>query len=54
MKIILFDLGFTARQEDYTRFEPSKSYGGAKTGDPRGNPFDHTQAELVCLTCDPI
>ena len=35
-----------ARQGYFTHFEPSKSEGGAKTGDPREKPPDHPQAEL--------
>ena len=30
-----FNLGFTARQDYFTHFEPSQSFVGAKTGDPR-------------------
>ena len=36
----------TARQDDFTHFEPSQSLGGTKTGDPREKPTDHPQAEL--------
>ena len=32
---ILFHSGFTVRQDYFTDFEPSQSFGGAKTGDPR-------------------
>ena len=39
-------MGFTARQDYFTHFEPSQSPGGAKTGDPRLKPPDHPQAEL--------
>ena len=35
-----------ARQYYFAHFEPSKSLGGAKTGDPREKPPDHPQAEL--------
>ena len=41
-----FDLGFMARQDYFTHFEPSQLLGGAKTGDPREKPPDHPQAEL--------
>ena len=44
-----FYLGFTARQDYFTHFEPSQSVGGAKAGDPREKPPDHPQAEL-CLS----
>ena len=30
-----FDLGFKARQDYFTHFEPSQLLGGAKTGNPR-------------------
>ena len=43
---ILFYLGFMARQDYFTHFEPSQSVGGVKTGDPREKPPDHPQAEL--------
>ena len=39
-------LGFTARQDYFTHFEPSQSYGGAITGDTREKPPDHPQEEL--------
>ena len=42
----LFYLGFTAHKDYFTHFEPSQSFGGAKTGDPREKTPDHTQAEL--------
>ena len=32
-----FLLGFMARQDYFTHFEPSQSIGGAKTGDHRKN-----------------
>ena len=41
-----FHLGFTARRDYFTHFEPSQSLGGAKTGDPREKPLDHPQTEL--------
>ena len=44
--IFLFYLGFTAHKDYFTHFEPSQSFGGAKTGDPREKTPDHTQAEL--------
>lgn len=44
--LFIFYLGFTARQDYFTHFEPSQSLGGAKTGDPREKPPDHPQAEL--------
>ena len=44
--IFLFYLGFTARQDYFTHFEPSQSLGGAKMGDTREKPPDHPQAEL--------
>ena len=34
-------LGFTARHDYFTNFEPSQSLGGAKTGTPRGKPSDY-------------
>ena len=33
LALIIFNLGFTARQDYFTNFEPSQSLGGAKTGD---------------------
>ena len=39
-------LGFTARQDYFTHFEPSQSLCGVKTGDPRESPHDHPQTEL--------
>ena len=33
--LFFFYLGFTARQDYFTHFEPSQSLGGAKTGGPR-------------------
>ena len=44
--LYFFYLGFTARQDYFTHFEPSQSVGGAKTGDLREKPPDHPQAEL--------
>ena len=44
--LFFFYLGFTARQDHFTHFEPSQSVGGVKTGDPREKPPDHLQAEL--------
>ena len=41
-----FYLGFTARQDCFTHFQPSQSIAGAKTGDPREKPPGHPQAEL--------
>ena len=41
-----FYLGFTARQDYFTHFEPCQSINGAKTGDPREKTPDHMQAEL--------
>ena len=38
--------GVTAHQDYFTHFEPSQSYGGAKTGDPQEKTPDHPQAEL--------
>ena len=49
----LFYLGFTAHQDYFTHFEPSQSFGRAKTGDPREKTPDHTQANLASLTRDP-
>ena len=43
---LFFYLGFTARQDYFTQFEPSQSLGGAKTGDPQEKPSNHPQAEL--------
>ena len=43
---ILLDLGFTGRQDYFTRFEPSQLLGGEKIGDPREKPPDRPQAEL--------
>ena len=42
--ILLF--GFYLGQDYFTHFEPSQSYGGQKTGDPRAKPSDHPQAKL--------
>ena len=39
-------LGFTARQDYLTHFEPSQSLGGSKTGDPREKTPDYPQEEL--------
>ena len=44
--IFLIYLGFTARQDYFTHFEPSQSFGGEKTGDPWEKTPDHMQAEL--------
>ena len=47
--LLIYDtlyMGFTARQDYFTHFEPSQPLGGAKTGDPREKPPDHPQAEL--------
>ena len=44
--LILFYLGFTARQDYFTHFEPSQALGGAKTGDLEKKPPDHSKAEL--------
>ena len=41
-----FYLGFTARQDYFTHFEPRQSNGRAKMGDPQEKPPDHPQAEL--------
>ena len=41
-----FYLGFTARQDNFTNFEPSQLLGGAKTGQPGEKPHEHPQAEL--------
>ena len=49
---IFFYLGFTARQDYFTNFEPSQTLCGAKIGDRRENPADHPQAELACLSCE--
>ena len=43
---LIFALGFTARQDYFTHFEPVQSLGGAKMGDSRENLHDHTQTEL--------
>ena len=43
---LFFDLGFTARQDYFTHFEPSQSLGGAKTWDPQETTPDHPLAEL--------
>ena len=40
---IFFYLGFIARQDYFTHFQPSQLLGGAKTGDPKKN---HLQAEF--------
>ena len=46
-KFYLFSyLGFAARQDYFTHFEPSQSQGEAKTGDPQEKPPDHPQAVL--------
>ena len=44
-KILIFYLGFTARQDYFTHFEPCQLESEAKTGDPRVKPPDHPQAE---------
>ena len=46
----LFNLGFMARQNCFTHFEPSQSVGGAKTGDPREKPPDHPPAFRLEVT----
>ena len=43
-------LGFTAREDNFTHFEPSQSKGGAKTGDPQEKPPDTRKQNLACLT----
>ena len=45
-EIDIFNLGFTARQDYFTHFEPSQSVSGAKTGNPREIPPALPQAEL--------
>ena len=35
LKFFDSDLGYTAREDYYTHFDPSQTWGGAKTGDPR-------------------
>ena len=42
-----FYLGFMARQDYFTHFEPSQSQGRAKMGDPREKLHDHPRAEFV-------
>ena len=42
----LLDLDFTARQDNFTHFDPNQWSGGAKMGDPLENPPVHPQAEL--------
>ena len=49
IKDLFIYLGFMARQDYFTHFEPSQSKGWAKTGDPREKPPDHPQTEL-CLS----
>ena len=44
--VFFFYLGFTARPDYFTNFEPSQLSGGAKKGDLREKPPDHPQAEL--------
>ena len=46
LRFFYSDSGFTARQDYFTHFDPSRTWGGAKTGDPREKPPDHQQAEL--------
>ena len=46
IRTFLFYLGFTARQDYFTHFEPSQSLGGVRMGDPREKTPDHPQAEL--------
>ena len=41
-----FDLGFAARQDYFTHFEPCQSLGWVKTGDPREKTPDNPQAEF--------
>ena len=43
--IFFFHLDFTASQDYFNHFEPSQSYGGAKTTDPQEKPPNHLQAE---------
>ena len=50
--IFLFYLGFTAHKDYFTHFEPSQSFGGAKTGDPKKHLTTRKQ-NLACLTYDP-
>ena len=47
-----FYLGFTARQDYFTHFEPSHLLGGAKTGDPCNDRTTHKQ-DLARLKYDP-
>ena len=42
----VFYLGFTARQDYFTHFEPSQSLDGAKTEYPQEKIPDHPQAQL--------
>ena len=44
-------MGFTARQDYFTHFEPSQSVGGAKMGDPREKKTPYKQ-NTACLTLD--
>ena len=43
------DLGITALQDYFAHFESSKSFGGAKTGDPREKTPDHKFTDYTCL-----
>ena len=54
-KGLIIDLCFTARQDNFTHFEPSQLSGGAKTGDLQEKPSDLTtrKQNLACLTYDP-
>ena len=48
---VFFFIGFTARQDYFTRFQPSQSLGGVKKGDSQEKRPDHPQAELgLCHT----
>ena len=44
--LIFFLFGFTARQDYFTYYEPSQSYGGTKMGDLREKTSDYPQAEF--------
>ena len=43
---------FAARQDYFPLFEPSKSLGGVKMGDPRERPPGHPETELDLITYD--
>ena len=46
---ILFYLGFAARQDYFTHFEPSQSLDGARMGDPqkkKKNPTDRPRKKV--------